>query len=81
MDAYLAFPFPENVRPEKQPLPWRELQFQPDFAKDAEEVLKQLGLPLNVTHAHMERITPTIQCKGCCGHWRSWVRQVCCFGF
>jgi len=76
MDAYLAFPFPENVRPERQPLPWREPQFQPDFAKDAEEVLKQLGLPLNVTHTHMVGITPSIICKGCPGLWNLWSRRV-----
>ncbi len=53
MELYLDFPYPENVRSSRQPLPWRP-KFQKTFAKDAEEILKVLSLPLNVTLAHMD---------------------------
>lgn len=60
--------YPESVRVGSQPAPWKVPIFQRDFAKDAEEVLKGLGLPLNVTYEHMSEIAKTVRCKTCKGH-------------
>ncbi len=79
MELYLGFPYPENVRYRIQPLPWKRPEFQRNFAEDAEEILKGLGLPLNVTFAHMHGIAKTFQCRQCRlrfphASWVAWVR-------
>jgi len=60
---YSFEPYPESAQSRRQLLPWRLPQYERDFAKDAEEVLKALGLPLNVTIAHMQEIASKFRCR------------------
>ncbi len=81
MEKYLNFPYPENVRSMCQPLPWRVPAFQLAYARDAEAILEQLGLPFNVTLAYMEGVASSIQCKACPGlRTTSWTGCVRCSG-
>ncbi|KLO19547.1 hypothetical protein SCHPADRAFT_992786 [Schizopora paradoxa] len=54
MDSFFNPPYPESVcfGPGHHPT-WITPEFQKSFARDAEEVLVGLGLPLNVTHNYM----------------------------
>ncbi len=79
LERVFDYPYPDTLRSRIQSIPWRLPQFKREFVKDAEGILKGLGLPLNVTHAHMEAIAESIKCKACLGRqnfsWTMWGRR------
>lgn len=65
MNAFRAFPFPDNAASLHQPCAWKEPKIDADFLRAAERVLESLNMPLDTTIACMDSLAPSISCQNC----------------
>lgn len=77
--AELQTSFPFTASSLDQPTPWKQPIFEAEFARDAEKILKALGLPFNTTFAYMNEIASSFKCISCptveLAKWVPWVNH------